>query len=316
MLLLTSAWGVATLQTVGAPIRKPSLDWWQEGKTFSYLVENDTESFEFNTTITNLDGPTNTEATWSFWRLHNETKETFLTRHQAKNRTDLNFTGFSTHLWVNETNVLDGSARIGDKVYELLESTTDYYKFGNETRLFYFDAAKGWLIKASYPSTGTTVTMIGDRQDDAPPEQAGIDDRNCTVPIEHSLEARAKEEYAEDETVESYVQLCVWPNDESSDSDDCDVEAYGAVDVKFRTLDLFDYEYEIDLPGSQWDKSGDYDDVSLLFPWYRRRSDTDVATVDGGIELSPSATITNRHSCLHVVGGCEDWVSTSVSITC
>lgn len=258
-IVLVSILGVAPLTTVEAPVQIPSLDWWDEGHTFYYEWDNGTATQQVNITLTEIaraDDGTIINGTFQYWGPYNGSNENFTREvHSRLNRSNMNYPGYYTHIWINETNVVDGEAKIGNKSYTLVDDLdTETYKFEGPSgdRTFLFDAAKGWLVKAIYDDKGMEAILL-DTMQDTPPEAGplttfcGFNDRTSDDYPDQTLDSHKEEHRA---STFASATVCFRDTDEFPGSDgNCDVVADGRVQVFKLAWNLFGghrYTYTLD----------------------------------------------------------------------
>lgn len=149
----------------------PTLDWWDEGRTFYYDWSDGSEVRLFNATITTVTS-SNVEFTYWDWDdivndWRNRSKETY----GKDNRSILGAPGYSTPIWVNATNVESEEARIGNKTYARtdIDLVNELVKFGDGDYHFTYDLVKGWIVKAVFDQEGITTTLTDTGFDTVPP---------------------------------------------------------------------------------------------------------------------------------------------------
>lgn len=243
--------------TVEAPIEKPSLDWWDEGHTFYYEWDNGTATQQVNITLTEIvkaDDGTIVNGTFQYWGPYNGSNRNFTREvHSRLNRSNMNYPGYYTHIWINETNVVEGEAKIGNETYTLiddLDTETYLYESPGGDRQFFFDAAKGWLVKAICDDEGMEAILL-DTMQDAPPEAGPL-----TTFCDHN--GRSSDDWPDknqnnrevDHRASTYAEatICFDSSDPFPGGDgDCSMTASGKVSVFRLTWSLFggqEYRYK------------------------------------------------------------------------
>lgn len=264
---------VAVAPLIPAPIRKPSLDWIEEDTSLHYRTTNATQAYHFNITVDKVIGGA---AVFDYWHTDNGTDLLYLKRNQSKdNRTDLVWDGFETSLFVNETNVVDGSAKIGRTDYELVESTLENHVFANSSTpwTFYYDTDKGYINKAVFDNGNLSFTTeLVEEYKRAPPNQTiptSHEEPNCQG-LDHVEESTKWSEIhpvglEHRGTVYVHVKLC-W-NEPNPDTQACNTRHYVEVGTTNPAWYVFDYEYDIWLNevdhGSGWEGAEDEEHDTL-----------------------------------------------------
>lgn len=142
----------------GPYIDPPDLSWMEAGRTFEYLVDNGTATFQFNVTISDI---TSSIITYDYWRMVNGSTDVFISTEQHnQTRLDQNISEWYSHIWVNETNLNDGYTTIDTRNFTLdTDPLVVNHVFTNGSTTFTYDEINAYLIKAEY-GDGTVIDLL------------------------------------------------------------------------------------------------------------------------------------------------------------
>lgn len=247
-----------------------------------YELTNETATKYVNVTITDK---TDGNLTLKYWGELNGSVVDLGERWQHENRSDLNFTGFKTYLWVTD---FDLQLQFGWSNYTKVAELTDAVKYANATRTLYYDLDKGWLEEADYAS-GAHAELVDTGY------ESGL-----TIPPDSPPSCGVEEEDTEedgDETVSAHSYVC----ERSSGSDGCDFGWESVVHIKWPTWHLFQYSYLIEKNDNILDDDDDWDPGLLgntpdLVPHATKRYGDSLEPVSSGETLSTRAHIRNEDS--------------------